>query len=158
MARSIRRKATFAGLGLAGAAGLLSLALAGPGIALADPSDPAPAGSAAAAAPTKPDHEAKQAERRDKLAEALAKELGLDKEKVRAALDKVEEQAQSEAKAQRIAQLKTRLDAAVADGKLTREQADAILKAAESGVLPGGPGMGGRGPGGHGAPGRGPGR
>jgi hypothetical protein len=40
--------------------------------------------------------------------------------------------------------LKTRLDAAVTAGKLTRAEADAILKAAENGVLPQGLGRGKR--------------
>jgi hypothetical protein len=67
---------------------------------------------------------------------------------VAAALEKVETQMQADAKAERQAALKTRLDQAVKDGKLTQEQADAILKAAEAGVLPGsGRGHGGpRGP------------
>ena len=47
------------------------------------------------------------------------------------------------AKAERQARSRPRLDQAVKDGKLTQEQADAILKAAEAGVLPGG-GRGGR--------------
>jgi hypothetical protein len=59
-------------------------------------------------------------------------------------MDKVDADMANAAKAERIAALKARLDAAVAEGKLTREQADAILKAAESGVLPG-PGLDGRG-------------
>jgi hypothetical protein len=150
MTRSTRRKATLAGVGLTGAAGLLALALAGPGIALADPS-PSPSGSASASAPANSDRAAKRAQQRDAYAEALAKELGIDKAKVLAALDKVDAAQAEQAKADRIAALKTRLDAAVADGKLTREQADAILKAAEAGVLNGPDGFGGR----HG---RGPGR
>ena len=91
----------------------------------------------------------KHADRRDKLAEGLAAELGVSKEKVLAALDKVETQLESDARTERLAGLKERLDAAVADGKLTREQADAIIKAAEAGVILGGP----HGPGGHGWPG-----
>jgi hypothetical protein len=149
MSRSTRRKATLAGVGLTGAAGLLALALAGPGIALADPT-PSPSGTASA--PANADREAKRAAQRDAYADALAKELGIDKAKVLAALDKVDTAQRDQAKADRIAAMKTRLDAAVAEGKLTREQADAILKAAEAGVLNGGPdGLGGR----HG---KGPGR
>lgn len=134
MNRSIRRKATLAGVGLTGAAGLLGLVLAGPGIALADPS---PSPSSSAPAPAKADRDAKRAEHRDAYAEALAKELGIDKAKVLAALDKVDAAKAEQVKADRIAALKTRLDAAVAEGKLTREQADAILAAAESGALTG---------------------
>ena len=45
----------------------------------------------------------------------------------------------------RLADLKTRLDAAVKEGKLTAEQSAAILKAAEAGVFPQGGGRGGHG-------------
>jgi hypothetical protein len=70
--------------------------------------------------------------------------LGIDKAKVAAALEKVEAARRAEAKADRIAGLKTRLDAAVQEGKLTAEEAAAILKAAEAGVFP----HGGHAPGG----------
>jgi hypothetical protein len=74
-------------------------------------------------------------------------------EKVQAA-QRAEREKNAPAKpdpAQRLEALKTRLDAAVEDGKLTADESAAILKAAEAGVLPGG------GP--HGGPGRGgPGR
>ena len=149
MTHSVRRKVTFASLGLAGAAGLAALVLAGPSVAFADPS-PSPSTSASAGAPTREDREARRAQRQDELAQALATELGIEKERVAAALEKVHAARKAEVKAERIAALKTRLDAAVAAGTLTQEQADAILKAAEAGVLPGG--LGGRG---HG---RGPGR
>lgn len=156
MTRSLRRPMTIAGAGLAAAGGLLALSLAGPGVALADPS-PSPSGSVSATAPADPkaDRAAKRTAEQDALAEALATELGIDKAKVAAALEKVRTQRAEAAKADRIAGLKTHLDAAVTEGKLTREQADAILKAAENGVLPGGPGRAG--PGGFGG-GRGPGR
>lgn len=159
MSNSTRRKITLAGIGVAGTTGLLGLALVTSGVASADPSaspsasaSASPSGSAsggAPASPTKPDRAAREAARKDALATALAKELGIDKAKVAAALDKVQADQQAQVKADRTAQLKTHLDAAVAAGKLTREQADAILKAAEAGVLP--DGLGGR----HG---RGPGR
>jgi hypothetical protein len=142
---STRRKLTLAGIGVAGATGLLGLALATSGVvAVADPS-PSPSGSASASEPapgSKEAREARKEQRQDEFAEALAKELGIDKAKVEAALEKVQADREAKNKAERIAALKTRLDAAVAEGKLTREQADAILKAAESGVLPGG--LGGR--------------
>jgi membrane-bound lytic murein transglycosylase B len=154
------RTTVLSALGLAGTAGALGIALVG-GPALADPT-PAPSASAPAAPDAKaaPDPKADHAQRQEELAAALATELGIDKAKVAAALDKVEAARQAEHKdktppakpdpAKRVEDLKTRLDAAVKDGKLTAEESAAILKAAEAGVLPGG------GP--HGGPGRGPGR
>jgi hypothetical protein len=77
----------------------------------------------------------------------LAKELGVDEQKVSDALTKVREQlkpsdTQKEDKkpdaADRKAKLKERLDQAVKDGKLTQAEADAITKAADAGVLMGG--------------------
>jgi hypothetical protein len=85
------------------------------------------------------------------LAAALATELGIDKAKVAAALEKVHADRQADAKAERTAALKTRLDTAVSEGTLTAEEAAAILKAAEAGVLQqGGPGHFGHGRGGFG--------
>jgi hypothetical protein len=134
MPRSFRRTATITALGVTGAGGVLALALAGPNVAFADPS-PSPS-SSSSAAPA--DRSAKRAQQQDELAGALAKELGIDKAKVAAALEKVQTEQAAKAKAERLADLKTRLDAAVAAGKLTRAEADAILKAAENGVLPAG--------------------
>jgi len=145
----LSKKATFA---LAGAGGLLALGLAVPAVAFAapDPSaTPSPSGSAAPGQPERADKEQRRTERRAALAEALAKELGIDQDKVEAALEKVETDLAAQAKTERQERLKTELDQAVKDGKLTREQADAILKAAEEGVLPGG-GRGHGGPGGFG--------
>ena len=137
MAISVPRKVLLAG---SGAAVALALGIAVPAVALAQDPTPSPSTSASAADP-----EQRRAERRDQLAEALATELGISKEKVAAALEKVLGQLDQEAKAERLAQLKERLATAVSEGKLTQTQADAILKAAEEGVLPGGPG--GHGPG-----------
>jgi hypothetical protein len=131
-----------------GGAAVLALGIAIPAAAFADPT-PTPSSSATDA--TTP--EQRRAEHRDKLAEALAKELGIDQAKVAAALDKVDEQMRAEAKAERQAALKERLAAAVSEGKLTQAEADAILKASEAGVLGGPDGLGG--PGRHGL-GRGP--
>lgn len=145
MTRSIRRKVTFAGLGVAGAGALLAFALAGPNAALADPSGSAApsasssaSGSADAGKPgrSQADREARQNE----LAEKLAKELGVDQAKVKAALEKIQTEEQAANKAERLTALKTRLDQAVKDGKLTQAEADAIYKAAENGTLPGGAG------------------
>jgi hypothetical protein len=132
-------------LALVGAgAAVLGLGIAIPGLAFAQ--DPAPsATSSPSADDTREQH---QAERRDRLAELLANELGISKEDVVAALEAAETQLRSEMRDDRQAALKERLDAAVAEGTLTQEQADAILEAAEAGVLGGGPGgHGGHGPG-----------
>ena len=120
------------------------------------PAAPAPGSSAAPAPAGKPDHEAEHAKRQDELAAGLATELGIDKAKVAAALEKVQAAQKPDpktrpdgaAKPDRTAELKARLDEAVKAGKLTAEESAAILKAAEAGVLQGGP-LGGPG-GGHG--------
>ena len=149
MMKSVPRKALLVG---SAAAGVLALGIAVPAVALAQ--DPTPSPSATAtASPSTSDRDEQRAQRRDQLAESLATELGISKEKVAAALDKVLGQMEEQAKAERLTQLKERLATAVKDGKLTQAQADAILKAAEEGVLPGGPGGLG-GPGGR--PGHGP--
>lgn len=145
-----KRTTVLAALGGLGAAGVLGFALAGSPAQAEDPS-PSPSSSTPAAGTDKPDRDAFRAQRQDELAAGLATELGIDKAKVAAALQKVQAAQQSKAQAGRTAELKTRLDAAVTAGKLTKEQAAAILKAAESGVLmgPGGHGGGWGGPGGR---------
>ena len=70
-----------------------------------------------------------------KFAAALAKELGISTAKVTAALDSLKAEHQAE----RAKEFGARLDQAVKDGKLTRAEADAVLKAAKAGVI----GMGG---------------
>jgi len=140
MMKPVPRKVLLVG---SAAAGALALGIAVPAVALAQ--DPTPSASASAS-PSPSTGEQQRADRRAELAAALAKELGIDEAKVAAALDKVLDQRDAQAKAERLADLKTRLDAAVKDGKLTQAQADAIYKAAQEGVLPGG-GLGG--PGGH---------
>lgn len=148
------KRATVLTAAAAAAAGTAALFLsAGPALA----EDPAPSPSASAAA--KPEREALRQQKEDEFAGKLAAELGIDKEKVAAAVEKVREAQRTEAKAERLEAMKTRLAEAVKDGKITQEQADAILKAAESGVFPGGPrGFGGpggfRGHGHGGFPGR----
>ena len=79
---------------------------------------------------TKPDRTARDAA----LAKSLAEALGVDESKVTAALEEI----RTEAKAARSAELKTRLDKAVSDGKLTQAEADAVTKAVEAGVIGGG--------------------
>jgi hypothetical protein len=140
MMKSVPRKALLVG---SAAAGVLALGIAVPAVALAQ--DPTPSPSVTSSTPSTTDREARRAQHRDQLAEALAAELGIAKEKVAAALDKVLGQMDDQAKAERLTALKERLATAVKEGKLTQAQADAILKAAEDGVLPGGPG----GPGGR---------
>jgi hypothetical protein len=146
MMKFVPRKALLVG---SAAAGVLALGIAVPAVALAQ--DPTPSPSAtSSASPSTSDRDEQRAQRRDQLAEALATELGISKDKVAAALDKVLGQMDEQARAQRLTQTKERLATAVKEGKLTQAQADAILKAAEEGVLPGGHG----GPGGR--PGHGP--
>jgi hypothetical protein len=79
---------------------------------------------------TRPDPAAKQAE----LAKSLAATLGIDEAKVTAALEELRTAEQAD----RAAALKTRLDAAVTDGKLTQAEADAVTKAVQNGVIGGG--------------------
>lgn len=85
-------------------------------------------------------HDGRFAEARTAFAEALADELDLPVARVDEALTAVRGQLAEQHRDDRRAALEERLDAAVADGTLTREQADAILDAVGSGVL----GRGGR--------------
>ncbi|MGK5742043.1 hypothetical protein [Micromonospora sp. URMC 103] len=160
MSRTIRKKHLLAGLATAG---VLGVGIAAPTMAFAaDNATPTPSASTSANG----DRQQQRADRRAEFAEALAKELGVSTDKVTAALEKVREQHRADhpkgdrperpsaeerqAKLkERQAKLKERLDQAVKDGKLTQEQADAITKAVEAGVFPGG-GFGG--PGRHGGP------
>lgn len=77
------------------------------------------------------------AEARSAFVEALAEELDLPVDRVDDALTAVRGRLHQERRDDRRAALEERLDAAVADGELTREQADAILDAVEAGVLGG---------------------
>lgn len=77
----------------------------------------------------KPDRAAMQ----KALAASLAKSLGIDEAKVTAALAELRTAEQ----ANHAAALKPRLDQAVKDGTLTQEEADAVTKAAEKGVIGG---------------------
>ncbi|MEJ3747319.1 hypothetical protein WEI85_29040 [Actinomycetes bacterium KLBMP 9797] len=146
MSRPITKKTMFAGLAAAGA---LAVGIAAPTVAFAED-------GSGSSSTTRTDRDQQRAERDAALAKALATELGVPEDKVAAALDKVREQLKpqdqpkdgqgaQQSQADRQAALKSRLDQAVKDGKLTRQEADAILKAYEAGVLRGGPG-GGRGP------------
>ncbi|MEN3610076.1 hypothetical protein [Plantactinospora sp. ZYX-F-223] len=151
MSNLLSRKKVLGGLM---AAGVLTVGLAAPAVAFAeDGTTPAPTPSASAeSGTTAPEHGKRWAEQRGKLAEQLAAELGVPQDKVEAALAKIKEQHRAEwkdrveqrgkgtpdarSKADREAMLKERLDKAVSDGKLTQEQADAILAAVKAGVFP----------------------
>ncbi|MEO3928628.1 hypothetical protein ABGB07_32925 [Micromonosporaceae bacterium B7E4] len=151
MSNLLSRKKVLGGLM---AAGVLTVGLAAPAVAFAeDGATPAPAPSASSdSGTTGPEHGKRWAEQRGKLAEQLAEELGVPQDKVEAALAKIKDQHRAEwkdraeqrgegkpdagSKADREAMLKERLDKAVSDGKLTQEQADAILAAVKSGVFP----------------------
>lgn len=116
-----------------GASGVLALGIAVPTAAIAN--DRAGSTTRAVADRNGPDQQ--------RLAEALAKELGIDQAKVAEALKKVHEQLRTErpgkptppTSEERLARLKTRLDEAVKAGKITQAEADAVLKAAQAGVL-----------------------
>ena len=77
------------------------------------------------------------AEARSAFVAALAEELDLPVDRVDDALTAVRERLHEERRDDRRAALEERLDAAVGDRELTREQADAILDAVEAGVLGG---------------------
>jgi hypothetical protein len=64
----------------------------------------------------------------------LAGSLGIEESKVTAAL----EELRTEKQAEKAAALKTRLDQAVTNGKLTQAEADAVTKAVQNGVIGGG--------------------
>ena len=84
------------------------------------------------------DRQALRDQMQQKLADALAAELGIDSSKVSSALSDLEAAHEAE----RDQALTDRLDQAVKDGKLTQAEADAVKKAVDAGVIGGGPGMG----------------
>lgn len=146
-------------LAILGAGGVLALGLAAPAVAYAADSTPSPAtsSSSAPAGTSAPSGQAHRGPDQGEFAKALAKELGIDEQKVSDALTKVREQLKPQSgeqrngdrnpdqskkpdAADRTAKLKERLAQAVKDGKITQSEADAITKAAEAGVLMGGPG------------------
>jgi Spy/CpxP family protein refolding chaperone len=86
-------------------------------------------GADPSAKPTRPD----PTEREAALAKALAEKLGIDEAKVTKAFDEIRAARQAD----RAAELKTRLDAAVKAGTLTQAEADAVTKAVEKGVIGG---------------------
>ncbi|MFE9257794.1 hypothetical protein [Streptomyces sp. NPDC006879] len=153
--KNVRKRA-----GLAAGATLVGIGLVFPAVALAEDSGKTDAPSTEQQDSGKPGpRHGRTAEQRDQrqkeLAEALAKDLGVPVEKVTGSLEKfhsaqreertkkIEERKQqrSEGKrlnsAERQEKLAERLDGAVKDGKLTQDQADAILAAVKAGVFPG---------------------
>jgi hypothetical protein len=150
MMRMNRRRVA---ISVAGAAGVLAVGIAVPTLAFAQDSTPSPAPSASTTAAA-PDPSQQRAKHQDELASALAKELGIDKDKVAAALAKVEAAREADhpkpdghgRPGQPGVDLKTRLDEAVKAGKITQAEADAITKAFDAGVLggPRGAGPGGK--------------
>ena len=94
------------------------------------PAKPSTAPSAdPSAKPTRPVPEQREAA----SAKALAEKLGIDEAKVTKAFDEIRAARQAD----RAAELKTRLDAAVKAGTLTQAEADAVTKAIEKGVIGG---------------------
>lgn len=83
-----------------------------------------------------PDSRPSPEQRQAELAKALAEKLGVEQSAVEKALTELRD----EAKADGIAALKERLAEAVKAGTLTQAEADAVVKAAEAGVIPAGPG------------------
>jgi hypothetical protein len=79
-------------------------------------------------------------EHKSAFAEALAEELDLPVDQVTEAIEAANERLADQWREERTARLQERLDQAVEDGDLTQEQADAIMDAVASGVLPGLPG------------------
>ncbi|MGC5658971.1 hypothetical protein ACN261_00940 [Micromonospora sp. WMMD723] len=147
MSRTMSKKQLLVGLA---AAGVLGVGIAAPTVAFAEESATPTAGVSSEADPGT-DRQQQRADRQNEFAEALAKELGVDTDKVTAALEKVREQHKDRPKddrperpspQDRQEKLAERLAQAVKDGKLTQEQADAITKAVEAGVFPGPAGRG----------------
>jgi hypothetical protein len=140
MSRPISKKTMFAGLA---AAGVLAVGIAAPTVAFAED-------GSGSSSTSQTDRKQARADRDAAFAKALAAELGISEDKVAAAVEKVREQqkpqGQPKGAPKTQAELKSRLDAAVKEGKLTQEQADAILKAYEAGVLGGFAGKGAPGP------------
>ena len=112
-----KKKKTLLALAIAGAVGVGALVPALAQEATEDPTD----------ASTESTH-------RDDFAAALAEELGLPEERVVEALEAVRDEMFAEVRAAHRSEYEERLAAAVADGALTQEQADAILAAYDNGV------------------------
>ncbi|MEV7612577.1 hypothetical protein [Streptomyces sp. NPDC089799] len=148
-------------VGIAAGASLACIGLVFPAVAFAEDSGKPAAGPEH----TRGLHHEKAAERQQRqeqrqkeLADSLAKDLGVPADKVTKSLEKFRAAQREEHKKDAQARealpkdrrearrpdpaeirerLSERLDQAVKDGKLTKAQADAILAAADAGVLPG---------------------
>lgn len=83
---------------------------------------------------TRPDRTAME----DEFASALATKLGVDNDALKSALDEARTAEQASHKAEARTGLKTRLDKAVTDGKISQADEDSILKGFDAGVLGGG--------------------
>ncbi|MFG2296025.1 hypothetical protein [Streptomyces sp. NPDC048603] len=144
--------------GIAVGAALAGVGLVFPAMAFAEDSGKPAAASEAQPVPKKEKAAERHEQRQKELAESLAKDLGVPVEKVTKSLEKFRAAQREEHKkgaegrealpkdrrdmrrpdpAEIRERLSERLDQAVKDGKLTKAQADAILAAAEAGVLPG---------------------
>lgn len=134
-----RRRLPLAGLGLIGAGGVLGVALTMPGAAYGDPGQEASTSSG----PQQRSSESAKGSTRKVAGSMTVSITGVD----RAAAGGV---AGPRSAAVGVARVGARLDRAVAEGRLTREQADTILAAAEAGLLNGDLVNG---PGGHHGPG-----
>lgn len=82
-------------------------------------------------------------ERRLEFADRVGAIVGVDGEELLAAIDQVRDEMRAEHHAERLADLEERLADAVANGRLTQEEADTILEQAQAGDLfPGRRGLG----------------
>ena len=166
MPRTMTKKHLLAGLA---AAGVLGVGIAAPTVAsAAGGATPTPSTSTSTSTSENGSDERQQqrSDRQAEFAEKLAKELGVDTDKVTAALEKLREEHKPADRpdkgerggkgerpehgdrgdsVDRQAAMKERLAQAVEDGKLTQEQADAVTAAIEAGVFPGPGGHGGHG-------------
>lgn len=133
-----RRRLPLAGLGLIGAGGALGVALSMPGTAYADPSQESSTSSGPQQGSSEPTRKSTGG------GSAAAAVSPPDERRVAPGVTSA-----TRAPTSGVAMVSARLEVAVAEGRLTRDQADTILAAAEVGLLNGdlvgGPG-GRRGP------------
>lgn len=128
----MRRTTVIAGSAVAA---VVAAGIAVPALASDTGSDTGPGGDPGSSDSLREQHEQRHEEARAEFAARLADELGLDADEVSAAIEKVADELRAERSEERLAALRERLDEAVEAGRLTREQADALLAAAESGDL-----------------------